>query len=336
MTGQRTSRAAVIGAGSWGTALALVLARQGFEVVLWAYEPELVRALNEQRENGIYLPGFQLPAAIHATTDMADLATAELVLLAPPSHALRSVLTRCREMVPPEALVLLATKGLEEGSLMRASQVTAEVLGSQIRYRLATLSGPTFAREIAAGEPAAVVIAAEHVSVAKTLQQRLSSPKLRLYASSDVIGVELAGSLKNVIAIAAGICQGLGLGSNTRAALIARGLAEMTRLATAAGGEAETMAGLAGLGDLVLTCTGALSRNRRLGIALGEGQSLRAALASTPMVAEGVRTTSAALALSKRLGVEMPIAAQMHRVLFEQRPPRQALTELMLRPLTRE
>jgi len=330
-----TRTVSVIGAGSWGTALAIVLARRGYEVALWVYEPELAQAMASERENRVYLPGFALPPGIHPTAALDD-AVAPLLVIAVPSHALRATLTRLRPLLPPAAEVVLATKGLEEETLLRVSEVAEEVLGDGIRPRLATLSGPTFAREVAAGDPTAVLIAARDAALAASLQQRLASPTLRLYTSGDVIGVELAASLKNVIAIAAGICQGLGLGSNTRAALIARGLAEMSRLATAAGGQPETLAGLAGLGDLVLTCTGELSRNRALGIALGQGRSLAEAQAATPMVAEGVRTTAAALRLAERWGVEMPILRQMHRVLFQQQPPRQAVAELMQRSLKPE
>jgi len=326
---------AVIGAGSWGTALALTFAQAGHPVWLWSYESQLAQDMRSQRENRIYLPGFRLPPAIRPTAALEE-ACADLLVIAVPSHALRSTLQRLQPLLAPKTELLLATKGLEEHTLMRVSEVAEAVLGPGILPRLATLSGPTFAREIAAGEPAAVVIAARSRAFAQQLQSRLSSPTFRLYASADVAGVELAAALKNVIAIAAGICQGLGLGSNTRAALIARGLAEITRLATAAGAEPETLAGLAGLGDLVLTCTGELSRNRAVGIALGQGRRLPEILASTPMVAEGVRTTAAAVRLAARWKVEMPITVQMHRVLFEDRPPRQALADLMQRPLTRE
>ena len=324
-------RASVIGAGSWGTTLALVLVRLGYELKLWVYEPALAERMRRERENAVFLPGFGLPESIHVTHALAE-AAAPLVVVAVPSHALRAVLERFRPALPPAAEVVLATKGLETGTCLRVSEVAEEVLGAGIRPRLATLSGPTFAREIAAGDPAAVVIAARDPALARSLQQRLSSDHLRLYTSADVIGVELGASLKNVIAIASGICQGLGLGSNTRAALIARGLAEIARLAVAAGAQAETLAGLAGLGDLVLTCTGELSRNRALGIALGQGKTLEEAQAATPMVAEGVHTAAAGVQLAARWGVEMPILRQMHRVLFEHLAPRQALSELMQRP----
>jgi glycerol-3-phosphate dehydrogenase (NAD(P)+) len=324
-------RAAVWGAGSWGTTLALVLARLGYAVRLWVYEPDLAERMRRERENAVFLPGFALPDSLAVTSDLSQ-AVAPLIVAAPPSHALRAVLERVRPALPPAAELVLATKGLESGTCLRVSEVAEDVLGPGVRPRLATLSGPTFAREIAAGDPAAVVIAARDAALARSLQQRLTSDRLRLYTSADVIGVELGASLKNVIAIASGICQGLGLGSNTRAALIARGLAEMSRLAVAAGGQAETLAGLAGLGDLVLTCTGDLSRNRALGIALGRGQTLEQAQAATPMVAEGVATTAAGVHLAARWGVDMPILHQMHRVLFESLAPRQALAELMQRP----
>ncbi|MGH9414216.1 MAG: NAD(P)H-dependent glycerol-3-phosphate dehydrogenase [Terriglobales bacterium] len=339
MTSERSyswgKRAGVIGAGSWGTALALVLRRQGYAVGLWVYEAELADRIRSEHENAVYLPGFALDEGITATTELAQ-AVAPLTIIAVPSHVLRATLTRLAPVLPPASEVLLATKGLEEQTALRVSEVTAEVLGAEVSKRLATLSGPTFAREVAAGEPAAVVLAAQAPELAHSLQQRMASSSLRLYTSSDLVGVELAAALKNVIAIASGICHGQGLGSNTQAALIARGLAEMTRLAVAMGGQAETLAGLAGLGDLVLTCSGALSRNRALGIALGQGKTLAEAQAATPMVAEGVRTTAAAVRLAQRWGVEMPILEQMHCVLFEQVPPRQALSELMGRALRAE
>jgi len=325
----------VIGGGSWGTALAIVLARQRHQVALWVYERDLAETIAARRENPIYLPGFTLDDAILPTSCLAE-AVAPLMVIAVPSHALRHVLLELRPSLNPSAEIVLATKGLEEGSLLRVSEVALEVLGEAWAPRLATLSGPTFAREIAAGEPAAVLIAARDAALAGSLQQRLASPALRLYTSSDVVGVEIAASLKNVIALAAGICQGLGMGSNTRAALIARGLAEMSRLALALGGRAETLAGLAGLGDLVLTCTGDLSRNRALGIALGQGKTLEQAQTATPMVAEGVHTTAAGLLLARRMRVEMPILEQMHRVLFEHRSPRAAVADLMRRDLKPE
>lgn len=331
----RRPRVGVVGAGSWGTALALVLERQGFEVPLWVFEPDLAQSLAQTGENAIFLPGFRLPPAIAPTTRMQAFDT-EVVVVAVPSHALRATLVRLQPHLLPASTLVIATKGLEQHTLLRVSEVAAQVLGAGAAERLATLSGPTFAREIAAGEPAAVVIASQRAALARDLQQRLSSSTLRLYTSTDVIGVEMAAALKNVIAIAAGICQGLGLGSNTRAALIARGLAEITRLAVALGGQAETLAGLAGLGDLVLTCTGELSRNRAVGIGLGQGRPLPDILAATPMVAEGVQTTAAAHELARRHGVDMPIAAQMQLVLFAAKPPRDAVQELMLRALKPE
>jgi glycerol-3-phosphate dehydrogenase (NAD(P)+) len=324
---------AVIGGGSWGTALAVLFARSrpGAVIPLWVYEPDLAQAMAETRTNKIFLPGIALPPEIRPSADLRA-CRAPVLVMATPSHALRPTLARMASDLPPEAVLVLATKGLEANSLLRASEVVESVLGANASSRLATLSGPTFAREIALGEPAAVVIASRDVGLGRVLQRQLATPTLRLYTTSDVVGVELAASLKNVIAIASGICQGLGLGSNTRAALIARGLAEITRLVVAAGGQADTVAGLAGLGDLVLTCTGELSRNRALGIALGEGRTLESYRATTPMVAEGVPTTRAACALAERLGVEMPITQQMRRVLFEGLAPQLALAELMQRP----
>lgn len=328
-------RVAVVGGGSWGTALALVLERQGHDVPLWVYEADLARSMAETRENSIYLPGFPLPLGITPTNDLVAV-QADLVVVAVPSHALRATLEQLRPHLPSRAEIVLATKGLERQSLLRVSEVALGALGPESEPRLATLSGPTFAREIAAGEPAAVVMAAHDLALAQRLQQRFSSSTLRLYTSTDVVGVETGAALKNVIAIAAGICQGLGLGSNTRAALIARGLAEMTRLAVAMGGHSETLAGLAGLGDLVLTCTGELSRNRAVGIGLGQGRRLGEIMAATPMVAEGVQTTAAAAALARRHAVDMPITEQMRQVLFEDKPPRDALQDLLRRALKAE
>jgi glycerol-3-phosphate dehydrogenase (NAD(P)+) len=325
---------AVLGGGSWGTALAAHLARSGHGVRLWLREAALARAINERRENAAYLPGVALPAGLEATTDLA-VATggAEAAFVVIPSEFCRSIYRQLRGVAPPGAVLVSATKGIETGTLSRMTEVAAaEAPG----HPLAVVSGPSFALEVAQGQPTTVVVAALDLAVAEAVQRALSSRTFRAYSSNDVVGVEVAGALKNVIAIAAGIIDGLGYGHNTVAALITRGLAEMTRLAVALGGRADTLSGLAGLGDLVLTCTGALSRNRRVGQALGAGRTLAEATAGTNMVAEGVRTTLAACALAARTGIEMPIARQMDAVMYHGKSPRDAVEELMLRSLKRE
>jgi glycerol-3-phosphate dehydrogenase (NAD(P)+) len=325
---------AVLGAGSWGTALAAHLARAGHPLRLWARDPNLARAIEGERVNATYLPGIALPAGIAATADLAEaLAGAHTVFVVIPSAYCRAAYQRAAPLLDPGAVLVSATKGLEMETLHRMTEVAAaEAPG----HALAVLSGPSFAREVAQGQPTTVVVASAQAGIAEAVQRVVSGPTFRAYTSDDVAGVELAGALKNVIAIAAGILDGLGYGHNTSAALITRGLAEITRLAVALGGRADTFAGLAGLGDLVLTCTGALSRNRQVGRALGAGRSLQEVTASTHMVAEGVRTTQAACSLAARAGVEMPIATQMKAVLYEGKPPRAALEDLMLRSLKRE
>jgi glycerol-3-phosphate dehydrogenase (NAD(P)+) len=303
-------------------------------VGLWLREPEIARRINASRDNPSYLPGVRLPAGLAAATDLASsLDGAESIFVVVPSEFCRVVYRRLRGVAPDRALLVSATKGLELETLKRMSEVAQEELPG---HPLAVLSGPSFALEVARGEPTAVVVASASPGVAETVQRAVSTRSFRAYSSDDVLGVELAGALKNVVAIAAGILDGLGHGHNTVAALITRGLAEMTRLVVALGGRADTLAGLAGLGDLVLTCTGHLSRNRRVGQALGRGFSLAQALQETAMVAEGVRTTLAACALAERAGVEMPIARQMRAVLHEGKPARAAVEELMLRSLKRE
>jgi len=325
---------AVLGGGSWGTALAAHLARSGHRVRLWLREPALARTINERRENAAYLPGIALPAGLDATTDLAAATGgAEAVFVVIPSEFCRSIYRQLGPVAREGAVLVSATKGIETGSLSRMTEVAAaEAPG----HPLAVVSGPSFALEVAQGQPTTVVVAAFDMAVAEAVQRALSTRTFRAYSSDDVVGVEVAGALKNVIAIAAGIIDGLGYGHNTVAALITRGLAEMTRLAVALGGRADTLSGLAGLGDLVLTCTGALSRNRRVGQALGAGRTLAEATAETPMVAEGVRTTLAACALAGRTGIEMPIARQMEAVMYHGKPARDAVEELMLRSLKRE
>lgn len=327
----------ILGAGSWGTALSIVLAPRFDTVRLWAHEAELVSRMAETRENDLYLPGFKLPANVLPTGDFETaLAGAGIVLGVTPSHHLRRVFTQILPYLSPEVSFVSATKGIENGSLMRMSEVMRSVLELRNEPKIAVLSGPTFAREVASGQPTAVVIASEDEEFAALIQTAFSGPTFRLYTNADPIGVEVGAALKNVIAIGAGICQGLRLGSNAVAALVTRGLAEISRLAVAMGGDPRTLSGLAGLGDLVLTCNGELSRNRKVGIALAEGMALDQILASTNTVAEGVQTTYAAVALSRRHGIEMPITEQMYAVLRLNRPPKDAIRELMERSLKRE
>jgi glycerol-3-phosphate dehydrogenase (NAD(P)+) len=328
---------AVIGGGSWGTALSVVFASRFSSVRLWVYEKDLALRMSRLRENDIYLPGFQLPPNVTVTTDVGEaLESAEIVLGVMPSHHARRLYTEMLPYLRPSMALVSATKGLEEGSLARMSQVIREVIGKRFKPSIAALSGPTFAREVARGEPAAVVVASGDQTLARRIQEALSGPTLRLYTNSDLVGVEMGGALKNIIAIGAGVCHGLGLGNNTMAALITRGLAEITRLSAAMGARPRTLAGLAGLGDLVLTCTGELSRNRTVGLKLARGHRLEEILASTHMVAEGVRTTYAAVELAGKHGVEMPITGQMFEMLRHGKPPREALRELMERSLKGE
>lgn len=328
---------AIIGGGNWGTAISIVLARQGHPVRLWAYEKEVVESINQNHENYLFLEGVKIPETVQASSSFEEvLAGTEMVIGVMPSHHARRLYHQMAPYLRDGTIFISATKGLEEDSLMRMSEVFHDVVGRKLKAPFAVLSGPTFAKEIARGDPAAVVIASEHEATAQLVQKEFSSRQLRLYRNSDVVGVELGGSVKNVIAIAAGVCDGLGLGSNSIAALITRGLAEMTRLVVGCGGKRETMAGLAGLGDLVLTCTGALSRNRSVGLALGKGRKLSEIISSSRMVAEGVRTTVATIALARKQQVEMPIVEQMHALLYEDRSPLDAIHQLMDRSLKQE
>jgi glycerol-3-phosphate dehydrogenase (NAD(P)+) len=319
---------AVIGAGSWGTALAIHLARIGHDVRLWGRDAALVADMEVRRANAVYLPDLNFPASLTPTDSLERaLSGARIVVLAVPSHGFRSVLHQAAAHIAREAIVISATKGLEEGSLLRMSEIVAQEVPTLADA--VVLSGPSFAAELASGQPTAVVAASVRASAVRQVQEEFRSNSLRLYGSSDVIGVEIGGALKNTIAIAAGVVEELGLGHNALAALITRGLAEITRLAVALGAQRETLAGLAGLGDLVLTCTGQLSRNRHVGAELARGRPLADILASTKMIAEGVRTTAAALDLGARYGVELPIAAQMADVLAGRRDPKSAVCELM-------
>ena len=328
---------AIIGAGSWGTALALTLANLGHAVRLWAYEEEVVESLRTRHENELFMPGVRLPESVIPTNDLAEaLAGAEVVVTAAPSHVCRTLYERMLPRLQPDMVFVSATKGLDTERLMRMSEVFQSVVGESFRPQLTVLSGPSFAREVAQGHPTALVVASDEREAAQLIQNEFSSRVLRLYTSSDVVGVELGGAVKNVIAIAAGVVEGLGLGHNPTAALITRGLAEMTRLACACGARRETLAGLAGMGDLVLTCTGHLSRNRTVGVELGQGRKLAEIIGPMRMVAEGVKTTAATVALAARHAIEMPITQQVHRILEGQVSPREAIRELMERTLKEE
>jgi glycerol-3-phosphate dehydrogenase (NAD(P)+) len=325
---------AVLGAGSWGTTLANLLAAKGETVRLWAYEPEVVEAINRSHENSVFLPGVRLEAGLHAFADPREaVADAPVIVSAPPSHAVRSVVNRIRGVVRPGTLVVSATKGIETDTLALMSAVFEECLPEA---RFAALSGPSFAIEVCQGQPTLVVAAARDESTARDAQRIFATPRFRVYSHDDVVGVELAGALKNVIAIAAGILEGLGMGHNPRAALITRGLAEITRLGVALGANPLTFAGLAGMGDLILTTTGDLSRNRGLGVALGQGQTLDEYRAAHRSVAEGANASKAGAALGARTGVELPITQKVCEVLFGGKPAREGIAELMARELKSE
>jgi glycerol-3-phosphate dehydrogenase (NAD(P)+) len=332
------SRIAIIGAGAWGTGLAIVLARKGHdfrhEIRLWANEREVCESIAKNRINELFLPGFVLPESIAATSDLSSaVEAADIVVSVMPSQHCRALFERMAPRLRPETLFVSCTKGLEDGTLLRMTEVISDVLRiRKFTPRIGALSGPSFAKEVARGDPTAVTVASVDSDVTLAVQQAFTDSRFRVYTNDDLIGVELGGALKNIIAIAAGICDGLGFGHNSAAALITRGLAEMTRLVVACGGRAETMAGLAGLGDLVLTCTGGLSRNRSVGVALGRGQKLPEIIAAMHgMVAEGVFTTSAAVGLAHARNVEMPITEQMHAILHHGKSPREAIQILMSR-----
>jgi glycerol-3-phosphate dehydrogenase (NAD(P)+) len=325
------SRIAVIGAGSWGTALAVSLARRGgHDLCLWAHSPAHAAELAETGENLRYLPGFILPMGVHITANLVQaIEGTDIILCVTPSQHLRAVMTEIAPALKPHQVLLSASKGIEEKTFLRMSQVMAEHGDNPI----GTLGGPSFAQEVAAGMPTAITIATDDPILGKSLQDDFTSASLRVYRNEDVTGTELGGALKNVIALAAGIVTGLELGSNSAAALITRGIAEITRLAVACGGRRDTMAGLSGVGDLVLTCTGSLSRNRTVGVELGKGRKLPDIIAGlNGKVAEGVRSTTAALGLAARYGVEMPITEQMAAILHKDKSPKDAIRELMARP----
>ncbi len=319
---------AVIGGGSWGTALSIHLANKGLPVDLWVWESDLAQSMRTTRENNLFLPGFSLPDLVNPVQDLGNaVQSKQVVVLVTPSHVLGTMAKSLRPLLASNAIIVNASKGLEEETLLPASQVIQRELGTQTS--LATLSGPTFAKEIANKVLSTIVVASKEPEAAKTIQQLFSSETLRVFTSTDVIGVEIGGSLKNVIAIAAGICDGLELGNNTRAGLITRGLVEISRIGTAMGARAETFYGLSGLGDLVLTCTGDLSRNRMVGIKLGQGNKLKDIIDNMQMVAEGVKTVKSAFTLKEKYGIQASIIEQTYRVLYEDKEPGRALADLM-------
>lgn len=333
------SRIAILGGGSWGTALAILLSRsrEAHEVSLWVHDRKLASTMREKRENSTYLPGQPIPPKIAIDSEIASmLDSVEIVVGAMPSAHARNVYTEALPFLNAETIIVSATKGLESATHLRMSEVIAQVSSGRFGDRTAVLSGPSFALEAARGEPTAVVLACNDQPLAKSLQEKLGGPTFRLYTNNDLLGVEVAAAMKNVVAIAAGACQGLGLGVNTLAALITRGLAEMTRLAVALGAKQETLSGLAGLGDLVLTCTGVLSRNRHVGLELGKGRALNEVLAGMKMVAEGVGTAAALLALATENKIEMPITVQVNAILHERKPPAAAIRDIMDRPQKHE
>jgi glycerol-3-phosphate dehydrogenase (NAD(P)+) len=337
------TKIAILGAGSWGTALAIVLSRspRQHDISLWARDAALAEILKRNRENSTYLPGIFLPAEICVTHDLCEATNrARIVVGAMPSAHARSIYSQAAPHLSRGAIIVSATKGLEPSTHLRISKVITQLLAGEgaadLSRRLAVLSGPSFASEAARGEPTAIVLASHDSALADELQEEFAAPGFRIYSNPDVLGVELAGAMKNVIAIAAGACQGLGLGFNAAAALITRGLAEMTRLGVALGAKQETLFGLAGLGDLVLTCTGTLSRNRHVGVELGRGRPLAEILASMRMVAEGVGTTAALLALAREHDIELPITGQVDAILHRGKAARDAIRDIMERPLRKE
>jgi len=335
------STIAVIGAGAWGTAISIVLGRSGrHKVCLWAHEPEVCESINTRHVNDLFLAGEAIPEGVTASNSFDHaLRGAEIVVSVMPSHHTRHLFQAMLSHLKPEMLFVSASKGIENDSLLRMTEVICElvVYARGFKPRLGAMSGPSFAKEVARGKPSAITIASADQELAARIQRDFSDPCFRVYTNADVVGVELGGALKNVVAIAAGVCDGLNLGHNSIAALITRGLAEITRLTVACGGRAETMAGLAGLGDLVLTCTGGLSRNRTVGVELGRGRKLEDIIAGMHgMVAEGVLTTNAAVGLATKMGVEMPIMDQMHAVLQQGKSVHDAIRDLMGRPSTSE
>jgi glycerol-3-phosphate dehydrogenase (NAD(P)+) len=333
------TRIAILGAGSWGTALAMVFSRspRKHQVCLWARDAALAESIRSSRENRAYLPGHAIASEVQITHEIGDaLRDATLVCGAVPAAYVRAIYSQAAGHLHAGTVIVSASKGLEPATHKRVSEVITETVSPALGGRIAVLSGPSFAAEAAAGQPTAVVISASDPDLAAQIQEELAVPAFRLYTNADVLGVELAGATKNVIAIAAGVCQGLGLGSNALAALITRGLAEMARLVAALGGRAETLSGLAGLGDLVLTCNGSLSRNRQVGIELARGRALDAIVGGMRMVAEGVGTAPALLALAAEAGVELPISEQVDAILHKGKAPAEAIRNILDRPLKRE
>lgn len=333
------SRIAIIGAGAWGTGLAIVLGRNGnHEVRLWAHEKEVRDSISARRINELFLPGQLIPTPVSPTGNLEEaLHGAEIVVSVMPSQHCRALFRQMLPHLKPAMLFVSATKGLEETTLLRMTEVASQVVASSFTPRIGALSGPSFAKEVAHGDPTAITVASKDAELAETVQREFSDSRFRIYTNDDVVGVELGGALKNIVAIAAGVCDGLGLGHNSVAALITRGLTEITRLAVACGGRPETMAGLAGLGDLVLTCTGGLSRNRSVGVELGRGRKLPEIIAGMHgAVAEGVFTTQAAVGLARARGVEMPITEQMDAILHRGKSPAEAMHDLMTRSAKRE
>jgi glycerol-3-phosphate dehydrogenase (NAD(P)+) len=329
------SRIAILGGGSWGTALAIVLsrARRAHEISLWVHDRVVAEIIGRERENRTYLPGHRVPREVAVTSEIHEaVERAQIVVGAIPTAYARSVYSAAAGQIAARSIFVSCSKGLEPGTHKRMSEVLLDVFSRKFEPRIAALSGPSFAVEAARGEPTAVVLASSDAALASELQEEFVGPNFRVYTNNDVLGVELAGAMKNVIAIAAGVCEGLGLGANPLAALITRGLAEMSRLAAALGAQPETLSGLAGLGDLVLTCTGALSRNRQVGIELGKGRKLAEILAGMRMVAEGVGTAAAVLELAGQAGVELPITRQVDAILHRGKSPVEAIREIMERP----
>jgi glycerol-3-phosphate dehydrogenase (NAD(P)+) len=332
-----TETIGVIGAGAWGTALAMLLADQGLDVTLWMYEQDLAAETARTRENRVYLPGFALPASVRVTSSLEESVRHKPVVLSVvPSHTVRTMARQFAPLLSRDAIIVSASKGIELETLMPLSEVLKDVLPVHYHDRLCFLSGPSFAKEVAQKMPTAVALASYDPAAGRKAQEVMSSAYFRVYTNPDVIGVELAGALKNVVAIAAGVLEGMGFGYNTMAALLTRGLAEMSRLGAAMGGKPATFSGLAGMGDLVLTCTGGLSRNRTLGTRLGRGEKLEKIMQGTKTVAEGVKTAKAARALARKYGIEMPIVDEVYQLLYEGKDPKQAVKDLMNRELKGE
>lgn len=332
-----TEKIGVIGAGAWGTSLAMLLVDKGYDVTLWMYEKDLAEEMARTRENRVYLPGFALPPSIKVTSAIETAVRGNaLILSVVPSHTVRAVAKQIVPFLPADSIVVSASKGIEIDTLMPLSEVFKDILPNRFHNRLCFLSGPSFAREVAQKMPTAVALASYDPAIGKKAQEIFSNSYFRVYTNSDVIGVELAGSLKNIVAIAAGVLEGMGYGYNTMAALLTRGLVEMARLGTAMGGNVLTFSGLAGMGDLVLTCTGGLSRNRSLGVRLGRGEKLKDIMSGMKTVAEGVKTCRAAWDLAKKYNVSMPVVDEIYQLLYEGKDPKRAVKDLMNRELKGE